>query len=59
MSSVADLGAKFRNGVALRRATRVAIVVPLLLAALISIPALSTSALFGVFACLAMLLFAV
>lgn len=58
MSSVADLGAKFRNGVALRRATRVAIVVPLLLAALISIPALSTSALFGVFACLAMLLFA-
>lgn len=55
---MADLGAKLRNGVALRRATRVAIVIPLLLAALISIPGLGPSALFGVFAGLAMLLFA-
>ncbi|MFN8125202.1 MAG: FUSC family protein [Candidatus Nanopelagicales bacterium] len=58
MSRLAEIGTKFRNGVALRRATRVALVVPLLLLALTSVPYLKPSALFGVFAGLAMMLFA-
>lgn len=51
-------GAKLQNGIALRRATRVAVVVPVTLWALLSIPPLSSAALFGVFGTLAMLLFA-
>ena len=55
---IADLTGKLRNGIALRRATRVAVTVPLTMALLLSIPPLSGAALFGVFACLAQLLFA-
>lgn len=53
-----DLGSRLRNGVALRRATRVAVVVPLLLVALGAFPWLDSVELFGAFACLVMLLFA-
>ncbi len=56
--STAGLGAKLRNRVAARRATRVAIVVPVVLWVLIHIPPLAGSALFGVFAALSLLLFA-
>jgi hypothetical protein len=45
-------------GVALRRATRAAIAVPISVVLLTSIPALADTALFGVFAVLALLIFA-
>lgn len=56
--ALTQLGSKFRNTLALRRATRLAVTVPLLLAVLTNIPALASSALFGVFGVLALLLFA-
>jgi uncharacterized membrane protein YccC len=45
------------NLIALRRATRVAVAVPVAIVVLSNIPATSETALFGVFACLALLLF--
>ena len=49
---------KLSSGVALRRATRVAVVVPPTLLLFLSVPYTSGSALFGVFGALALLLFA-
>lgn len=49
---------KASSGVALRRATRVAVVVPPTLLLFLSIPYTRGSALFGVFGALALLLFA-
>ena len=56
--ALGHLGAKLHNIVALRRATRLAVVVPLVLVLLSNIPVLAPSALFGVFGSLALLLFA-
>ena len=53
-----NLGAKLRNGVALRRATRAAVVVPPVLFVMLSVPYLQQAAVFGVFGVLSLLLFA-
>lgn len=53
-----DLGKRLSNEIALRRAARVAVVVPVMLVALSLVPWLENVELFGAFACLVMLLFA-
>lgn len=53
-----SLSAKLRNQVALRRATRTALVVPPVLFVMLSVPYLQQAAVFGVFGVLALLLFA-
>ncbi|MCH9719552.1 MAG: FUSC family protein [Actinomycetia bacterium] len=52
-----DLRRRDPNLIALRRAIRVAVAVPVSILVLVNIPATTETALFGVFACLALLLF--